>query len=172
MTEYFPTRSAQRAATDNGFSWAEVVEDLSQAGVHHPLRGYETRIQVTGERIQALCEAGFDDDGFPALFVIGLCKRRESAPVPLAERVVGVEPKVQRQARKGGVGTRWPTSWDELIKRLRALGHEVTVGGKHMHVLRAGKRVATMPLTASDHRSLVNMCRTLERVGIDVRRAQ
>jgi predicted RNA binding protein YcfA (HicA-like mRNA interferase family) len=73
---------------------------------------------------------------------------------------------------RGGAGNLNPTSWEELITMLRADGFEVEQGGKHLAVSNSnGDRLVTLPVTASDHRSLLNALSQLRRtLGVPLRR--
>ena len=75
------------------------------------------------------------------------------------------------RAKGGGAGNLNPTSFSELITMLKAEGYSVEMGGKHMAVLRDGAVIATIPVTASDHRSLLNAVTLLRReTGAELRR--
>lgn len=56
----------------------------------------------------------------------------------------------------------------KFVKRLEAAGCEVVHGSKHLAVLRDGKRVATMSVSASDHRALLNLRSVLRRQGVEI----
>lgn len=53
-----------------------------------------------------------------------------------------------------------------LIRRIVAAGAEVRPGGKHPKVYKDGRFICTLPATASDHRSLKNTEKQLERMGV------
>lgn len=75
---------------------------------------------------------------------------------------------------RGGAGNLNPTSWDELAGMLRDAGLIVEQGKTHMLVLSPrGDRISSMPVTASDHRSLNNAVAQLRRTtGLPLRRNQ
>ena len=53
-----------------------------------------------------------------------------------------------------------------LIRRIIAAGGEIRHGGKHPKVYKDGRYICTLPATASDHRSLKNTEKQLERAGV------
>jgi hypothetical protein len=57
----------------------------------------------------------------------------------------------------GGSGAKAPTDVNELRKRIKACGYHVRTGGKHTRVERVGgSLLMALPLTPSDHRSVMN----------------
>ncbi|UQN30619.1 hypothetical protein [Brachybacterium kimchii] len=72
---------------------------------------------------------------------------------------------------RGGNGTRYPTSAEELWSLLRQRGADVSrTGGGHIEASYQGHR-CTMASTPSDHRSLRNAITQMERtLGLDLRR--
>lgn len=86
----------------------------------------------------------------------------------LASRPRDVEP---RPRGRGGIGTRYPTSTDELIDLLQARGPTIErTRGKHT-IIRYRGRNSPILSTPSEYHSLQNTIKELEReLGIDLRR--
>jgi hypothetical protein len=93
-----------------------------------------------------------------------------TASEPPRPRPVSVRAAPARRRRRGGAGTRWPTTWRELRARLRAGGCGLARRGKHWRVDLPGGHTYTLPCTASDRRALRNAAHDLATLGIDVRR--
>jgi len=101
--------------------------------------------------------------------IIGLTDVEPSADARSA--LLTTPPKAKRHHRRGGAGTRMPTSLDELITRARGAGAEVSYGGSHLRVTMPGwNRAVIVPVTPSDWRSIRNTARYLCRAGINVMR--
>lgn len=148
-----------------GLTWQEVERDLEQ-GHGTPAYNQPGKRRIVGEQVEAIVA----DDARPAVV---LYVRRRNQPCPGdATFVVGRERKRRMPKSKGGAGNRWATTWPELIKLAeRNKDVRVVQGTKHYIVLKGGKQVCVLPLTASDHRSLMNASRQLDKLGIDVRRS-
>lgn len=169
MTQFVPAQRVVQQVRQMGLSWPEVVEDLDQAESITPIQGYDTRLRYCGEKVQAYVEPG-TFDGEEALWIVGLRERRK-ADQPSQHQVVGRETTTRKSGRRGGSGTRWPTTWKELVNRINAHPNaHVEPGGKHLRVFLGGKQVQALPCSASDHRALLNACQILRGLGIDVRR--
>ena len=70
----------------------------------------------------------------------------------------------------GGSGTRMPTDFDELMRRARAAGLDVTRDRRH-YLLRSGasRGQVTIPRSASDHRAVKNAVTTIRHeLGVDL----
>lgn len=148
-----------------GLTWQEVERDLEQ-GHGTPAYNQPGKRRIVGEQVEAIVA---DESPAVVLYV-----RRRNQPCPGdATFVVGRERKRRMPKSKGGgAGNRWATSWGELIKLAeRNKDVRVVQGSKHYIVLKGGKQVCVLPLTASDHRSLMNASRQLDKLGIDVRRS-
>lgn len=87
------------------------------------------------------------------------------------ERAVSSRPREQAIPRgHGGVGNRYPTTLKDLMSLLAERGCTVDSSGRHTHVELDG-RTFTMPKTPSDHRSLLNTIKGIEReLGISLER--
>lgn len=169
MTMFIPAQRVVSRVTQMGLSWSEVVDDLDQAQSITPVAGFDTRLRYCGEKVQAYIEPG-TYDGQEALWIVGL-RERQVADAPSRTQVVGRETTSRKSGKKGGSGTRWPTTWKELVNRINQHPHaHVENGGKHLRVFLHGAQVQALPCTASDHRALLNACQVLRGLGIDVRR--
>lgn len=170
MSTFIPTQGVIAQLERFDQSWPEIVTDLQQATIT-PAYGYETRQRLCGERYEAFVEPGVYD-GHEARWVIYLRKRRHATePTPLGQQIVGRDARRPTQRKRGGSGRRWPTTWQELQKRILACpGTELRPGGKHLNVYLNGQQVQALPLSASDHRALLNACQALRAKGIDVAR--
>jgi hypothetical protein len=155
-----------------GLSWPEVVTDLEQVESVTPIRGFETRQRWMCSRVQAYVEPGVTREGESSRIVLSVRCRRRVEPEPDHVPVVGVEPRVVGPRYRGHGGSSWPRTWAELLQRLEEVAPDASVGrgGKHLAVFREGKRVATLPMSSSDHRGLVNACTQLRAAGIDLSR--
>jgi hypothetical protein len=148
-----------------GFTWQEVAEDLDQGHIT-PVPYHHERRRIVGRSVEAIV-AG--ESPTVVLYV-----RPRSLPdtenhVP----VVGVEPRRRMPRSRGGAGNQWPTTFTELMKLAeRDRTVRVVKGARHWIVLRDGQQVCVLPLTASDHRSLMNATKQLHALGINVRRSQ
>lgn len=170
MVQFVPAKGVIARIQQLGLVWPEVVEDLSAASIT-PVVGYETRLRYAGSKVEAFIEPGMyaEED---VLWVVGLRIREKVTHIPRQEQVVGHERK-HRRSGHGGSGQRWPTTWKELISRIQDHPDvELHKGGKHLNVMLHGRQVQTLPLTASDHRALLNACQVLRGAGIDVRREE
>ncbi|WP_181273574.1 hypothetical protein [Brevibacterium oceani] len=119
-----------------------------------------------------------DDDGTKSVHlrgdhavVLGLADETVVSVIPRSRalRNKPVSPGMPRG--RGGQGTRYPTSMNELEELLRARGAEITfVSSGHRRVDFDG-RSSTLVTTPSDHRSLRNTITQLEKgLGLDLRR--
>lgn len=170
MAEFIPVRGVIARLPQLDLAWHQVVEDLDHACVT-PVPGNATRLRYRGERVDAFVEPG-RCEGREVWWVVGLHAREAVEPLPRQLQVVGHEPRHRKSGAHGGGGQRWPTTWRELIARIEAHPEaEVRQGGKHLNVLLRGRQVQALPVTASDHRALLNACQILRGHGIDVRRA-
>ena len=169
MSQFVPAQRVVQRVLDLGLSWPEVVDDLSHAESITPIQGYDTRLRYCGEKVQAYVEPG-TYDGDDALWIVGLCLRRRSEQ-PADLQVVGRESAARKSSKRGGSGSRWPTTWKELVNRINAHPRaRVENGGKHLRVFLDGRQVQALPCSASDHRALLNACQILRGLGVDVRR--
>lgn len=95
-------------------------------------------------------------------------------PVASAEhdrsRTPALDRSPRRRHRRGGSGTRMPTSMAELLDRLATLGATHRRRGRHWCITLPNGRMVVLPHTASDWRSLANCVTKLRRAGLDVRR--
>lgn len=170
--QYIPTRSSLDSIDRMDLSWPEVVEDLNNAGQVYPAPGFDTRLVVTGALTRAFVEPGTYEQQ-PARIIVGIRPRPSIEPRdrPTAAPVVGVETPAPKSTRRGGSGSAWPATWPELLRRLRDVEHvEVVRGGKHLAILVRGERVATLPVSGSDHRGVFNACTQLRAGGVDISR--
>lgn len=78
-------------------------------------------------------------------------------------------PRRQRKAR-GGAGRRMPTTLDELVKRARKAGADVSLGSRHLRVQLPDGEPVIISVSPSDWRSINNAAHTLCRAGVDVMR--
>lgn len=155
-----------------GLSWPDVVADLEQVESVTPIRGFETRQRWIGPRVQAYIEPSITREGEDAKIVVSVRCRQRVEHDPHHVPVVGVESRVVGPRVRGRGGSVWPRTWAELMQRLEEVAPDAAVGrgGKHLAVFRHGKRIATLPMTSSDHRGLVNACLQLRKAGIDLSR--
>lgn len=80
--------------------------------------------------------------------------------------LITATPKSLPKAKGGGIGTRTPTSTEDLMAVLKKAGCEVEhTGSGHIRVSRGGKSII-MPSTASDWRSLANTIGQARRAGL------
>jgi hypothetical protein len=164
---FIPSRAAVTMMAGFSLAWPDVVDDLERVQTVTPVVGYETRERWCGSLVEAYIEP--DDEDEDAVVIVGVRPRRVADPQET--RVVGVEARVTGPRVKGKGGSRWPSSWRELLARLQRMDDvEVVTGGKHLLVLRDGQQVAAMPASPSEYRGLMNMCLELRARGIDVRR--
>lgn len=169
MTQFVPTQRTVERVLQLGLTWPEVVVDLDNAASITPIEGFDTRLRYCGEKVQAYVEPG-TYDGEDALWIVGL-RERCKATEPSPHQVVGREAAKRKSGKRGGSGSRWPTTWKELINRINAHPQaRVENGGKHLRVFLRGQQVQALPCTSSDHRALLNACQILRGLGIDVRR--
>lgn len=164
-----PTNKLLDALRERGVQWPEVEADLSDPEFMTPIRGFDTRQRVSGEDWQGYVEP--DRSGEPNSWVVIGVRPREHPEGPSEHPVVGVEQPLSLPRSRGGVGRRWPTTWGELVERVGKQGYLVEKTQTHIAVFcPGGTRMATLPATASDWRSLLNACQHLRQVGIDVSR--
>ena len=163
-----PTNKLLRELRQRGIQWPEVEADLREPEFVTPVRGYPSRQRISGGGWQGYVEP--DRSGEPDSWVLLGVRERERAEVSVVRPVVGIEPHRSLPRFRGGIGRRWPTTYDELVQRLRDLGYDVEQGKTHFGIYRDGNRVATMAISASDWRAIRNLCLILKRGGIDVRR--
>lgn len=169
---FIPTRSAVTAMAIIGLAWPDVLLDLENVESVTPVRGYETRERWCGSRVQAYIEPGTTPRGEAAKVIVSLRSRVRADPDEPHTPVVGVEEPVRGPRVRGRGGSSWPRTWPDFFKRLEQTAPEAAVGrgGKHLSVFLDGQRIATLPISPSDHRGLVNTCLQLRRAGIDVSR--
>ncbi|MCZ4326774.1 hypothetical protein [Brachybacterium paraconglomeratum] len=106
-------------------------------------------------------EASVATDGRVAV-VVSLDGETVLAVMPHS-RAVRTRPGQQGAPRgRGGAGRRHPTSMRELLELLRSHGFTIDRGTRHIRVSRGGETY-TLPSTPSDHRSLLNCVKGLER---------
>ena len=173
MVTFVPTRGVVDHLREAGQlkAWGEIVKDLHHANVT-PVIGFDTRQRLVGNKYEAYVEPG-KYEGQDAFYIVHLRARQDVVAIPRQRQVVGHEVKRRKSGKSYGSGRRWPTTWEELLTRLKACpGVEVRRGGKHLNVMHHGKQVQTLPLTASDRRALLNACQILRGLGIDVRREE
>ncbi|USH45884.1 hypothetical protein SEA_VIEENROSE_49 [Streptomyces phage VieEnRose] len=164
-----PTNKLLHALRQRGDQWPEVEADLLDPESMTPVRGFPSRRRIVGEEYQGYVEP--DRSGEPDSWVVLGVRERERADVRVVNPVVGVEQRVSiPRARGGGVGRRWPTTYDELTDRLRDQGYAVEQTKTHLGLYEDGNRIATIATSASDWRSIRNICLILRRLGVDVRR--
>ncbi|WP_133849825.1 hypothetical protein [Labedaea rhizosphaerae] len=85
--------------------------------------------------------------------------------------VLGDHARPRRQRKThGGAGRRMPTTLDELVKRARKAGAEVSLGGRHLRVQRPDGEPVIISVSPSDWRSINNAAHTLCRAGVNVMR--
>lgn len=158
-------RVIEHAQAVLGMSWQEVEYDLDHGHIT-PAQNQPGKVRIVGSRVDAIA---VDQDPMLVLYV----RERRAPDLDNHTPVVGVErPRRLPRQRGGGHGNRWATSFPELIKLAeRNNGVRVVQGSKHYLVLKDGTQVASLPLTASDHRSLMNASKQLDNLGIDVRRS-
>lgn len=73
--------------------------------------------------------------------------------------------------KRGGAGTRWPTTTRELIERVKQAGGTVDCGGnKHWRVTLPAGGTVVLGQTPSDYRSVKNSALQLHRAGLNVAR--
>ncbi|AWY07616.1 hypothetical protein SEA_YOSIF_52 [Streptomyces phage Yosif] len=166
--ELHPTNKLLEKLAENGYQWPEIEADLLDYESRTPAQGSETRERLSGSDWQGYVEP--DRGGQEDVYVVLGVRPRQRADEPSPWQVVGKEHHVPMPRSKGGVGTRWPTTLDELVKRLEAMGYQVTRGSNHIGIFLEGARLSTMPVSPSDWRSIRNCCLALNRIGIDVSR--
>ncbi|MGW5720758.1 hypothetical protein ACWEVP_31615 [Amycolatopsis sp. NPDC003865] len=82
-----------------------------------------------------------------------------------------LDPQRARLRRfRGGRGNRFPTTVDELVRRIRATGAEIEQTSKHYSVRLPSGKWMTVPKTVHDWRALRNTVTQLRRAGLDVTR--
>lgn len=171
MTHNFdPLPRVVEHCTTLDLTWQEVERDLVQ-GHNTPAPGQPGKRRIVGEKVEAIVAEAEEP---PRLIVLYVRPRRRLS-MEEAEYIIGRQrergERGLRKAKGGGSGRRWPTTFRELIRLAeRNKGVRVVQGSKHHIVLKDGQQVAVLPLTASDHRSLMNASRQLDKAGIDVRR--
>ncbi|WJN62982.1 hypothetical protein [Streptomyces phage phiScoe25] len=162
-----PTTNLLSRMAERGTYWPDVEADLQNPETVTPVEGFDTRLRLAGEKWQGYVEPGHSEGHY---VLVGV-RPRERAEQGHHEPVVGVEPQRSIPRSSGGSGTRWPSSWSELQGRLIEQGYRLEQGRTHIGIYDGDKRVSTLPVSASDHRALVNACTQLRReAGIDVRR--
>lgn len=167
-----PTSQIVSRLDQLGLSWADLVEDMTHSQHRQPMNGYATRQRWVGNKLQGYMEPG-TFDGEQCFFVVGV-RLRSFAEEPSQTQVVGIESKVVKRRKSGGAGQVWPTTWDELKKRIEAHdGLRVLQGnGGHQIVYKNGKQLDVLPTSSSDWRAIRNACLQLRGKGIDCRRVQ
>lgn len=104
-----------------------------------------------------------DPDG--VVVFIGTADQSNAAPESLRER------SAPKSTRRGGCGTTLPTSYAEVIDRLRELGCEVdTSSARHVSVTLPNGERRTLPKTTSDWRAVKNTVAQFRADGLDLRR--
>ncbi|WP_152351356.1 hypothetical protein [Brachybacterium subflavum] len=144
--------------------WAEdlgVADDRIRAILEDPAEEW-TAFSRTGE-------ASVVTDG--EIAVVVSLDGKVVLSVARYERAVSSRPREQAIPRgHGGVGNRYPTTLKDLMSLLAERGCTVDSSGRHTHVELDG-RTFTMPKTPSDHRSLLNTIKGIEReLGISLER--
>lgn len=109
------------------------------------------------------CLVIVDADG--TVVFIGTADQSTAAPESLQEKAA------PKSSKRGGCGTTLPTSFAEVIDRLRELGCTVdTTSARHVSVtLPSGER-RTLPKTTSDWRAVANTVSQFRADGLDLRR--
>lgn len=79
-------------------------------------------------------------------------------------------PRARHRRVRGGKGNRFPTTVDELVRRIRATGATVETTSKHYAVQVPTGQWMTVPRTVHDWRALKNTVTQLKRAGLDVTR--
>jgi hypothetical protein len=145
---------------------------MTHAAHRQPLAGFETRERWVGNKAQGYMEPG-TFDGEACFYVVGV-RLRSFSDQPAEYQVVGIETKAVKSRKSGGMGNVWPTTWDELKKRIEAHdGLRVLPGnGGHQIVYRNGKQIDVLPTSSSDWRAIKNACLQLKGKGVDCRRLQ
>lgn len=72
------------------------------------------------------------------------------------------------KARGGRGGSRGPSDWSDLMRRLRRSGCSVERTSNHIRVVSQDGVTTFLPSTASDHRALANAVAQLRKDGFDV----
>jgi len=166
------TQAGLRAMMGLGLVWSEVVRQVTNAPTQAPDPKFPGRRHyMTDQHVFFI--APEERDGELVLRVLG-GYRRESAEVR-ARHLTGdlwAESRGPKQTRKGGRGSTLPTSYAEVLDRIKKTpGWDWRMGGKHIKVSGPAGELVTMPSTASDARALANTVHQLKRAGCDVRRA-
>lgn len=102
-----------------------------------------------------------DDD-----VIIGLM----DAERPQRSKAAPQSKRAARRGKRGGAGSRWPTTIRELTERARAAGGAVDVGRKHMRVTLPDGGTVSLGQTPSDYRAVKNCALQLHRAGLNVAR--
>ncbi|AFV51367.1 hypothetical protein FDG66_gp47 [Streptomyces phage phiCAM] len=152
--------------SERGTYWPDVESDLTEPETVTPVPGFESRLRLCGEKWQGYVEPGHSEGHYVLVGVRPRDRAEEGTGTP----VVGVPVSRSIPRSSGGSGTRWPSSWGELQGRLIELGYRLEQGRTHVGVYEGDAKVSTLPVSASDHRALLNACTQLRREGIDVRR--
>lgn len=96
---------------------------------------------------------------------VGSCDQSSAAPESLRQCA---RPK---RRRKGGSGSGMPTSYAEVVSRLKELGCEVDDTARHLKVTLPDGRRRTLPKTTSDWRAVRNTVAQFRADGLDLRRS-
>ncbi len=75
-----------------------------------------------------------------------------------------------RSTKKGPSGSQHPTSYAEVIERLRAHGCEVRSAHRHHKVILPNGVIRSIPKTTSDWRAIYNTVTMFRHLGVDIRR--
>ncbi|APC43291.1 hypothetical protein Joe_51 [Streptomyces phage Joe] len=162
-----PTTRLLARMQERGTYWPDVEADLQDPETVTPVEGFASRLRLAGKEWQGYVEPGKSEGHW---VLVGV-RPRERAEQGLHAPVIGVEVSRSIPRSSGGSGRRWPSSWSELQGRLIEQGYRLEQGRNHIGVFDGDRRVSTLPVTASDHRALVNACTQLRReADIDVRR--
>lgn len=95
---------------------------------------------------------------------IGTADQSTAAPETLREQAA------PKSSKRGGCGTTLPTSYAEVIERLKELGCTVDASARHLAVTLPDGQRRTLPKTASDWRSVKNTVAQFRADGLDLRR--
>lgn len=159
------------ALQEHGERWQDVHADLSKPEVVSPDAHHPGRMQIFGDKFMGIvCPTVRDEED---VWVLICARPRTRASEPSPVQVVGIEPKRRHRRHKGGSGGHWPSTWEDLLKRVeqRAGWAIAPTGGGHIVVLHNGKQMTSIPSTPSEYRGLMNACLQIKRAGLDLREA-
>jgi hypothetical protein len=130
--------------------------EITHAGDPKKHPGREVRIRG---RVHLVVDAG-------TIISVG---EYDPPPPPELSPVLDKQRAALRRFR-GGRGNRFPTTVDELIRRIRATGRPIETTKKHYLVHVPSGQTMTVPKTVHDWRALRNTVMQLKRAGLDVTR--